>query len=277
MRGKPWTSDNTPTTIRNIPAYAGKTFINLKRNGIWEEHPRVCGENGNGDLGSLVKRGTSPRMRGKRRRGRHSSASTRNIPAYAGKTCCPAGWGYCRPEHPRVCGENALQTHTPRWGKGTSPRMRGKLRRRYPSRAGRRNIPAYAGKTVGVATNSNPDTEHPRVCGENIMKMPTDENIGGTSPRMRGKLSQYTDAMFIRRNIPAYAGKTTGCIRRRQPCPEHPRVCGENGLSVFVGGAGAGTSPRMRGKQTRATGQSHQTRNIPAYAGKTLSLPWCMP
>ena len=51
--------------------------------------------------------------------------------------------------------------------------------------------------------------------------------------------------------------------------PEHPRVCGENGLALAVGDFSGGTSPRMRGKQSWYQTTGFYIGNIPAYAGKT--------
>ena len=107
---------------------------------------------------------------------------------------------------------------------------------------------------------------------------------------MRGK-PQSTITRFSKdRNIPAYAGKTDRLATPPNIPTEHPRVCGENlGLSRYVAGI-TGTSPRMRGKQSRPVsrrsrggehprvcGENETTniptalgdRNIPAYAGKT--------
>ena len=74
------------TLIRNIPAYAGKTFALC----LWvlgfQEHPRVCGENKSQVVRRHALRGTSPRMRGKLCYRKILRRYARNIPAYAGKT-----------------------------------------------------------------------------------------------------------------------------------------------------------------------------------------------
>ena len=75
-----------------------------------------------------------------------------------------------------------------------------------------------------------------------------------------------------RRNIPAYAGKTSLPSHPGEMCPEHPRVCGENPALATLPSAAAGTSPRMRGKRGENYGLFPWHRNIPAYAGKTLAL-----
>ena len=131
----------------NIPAYAGKTHLALPC-GLprqehprvcgkttleigskieWAEHPRVCGENAAVTAGTAPTVGTSPRMRGKRKKIQTELTLGRNIPAYAGKTALPGG------RERAAC--------------GTSPRMRGK-------------------PDTPTATPIS-DAEHPRVCGEN--------------------------------------------------------------------------------------------------------------
>ena len=49
----------------------------------------------------------------------------------------------------------------------------------------------------------------------------------------------------------------------------HPRVCGENGLGLGLGGEGLGSSPRVRGKPHGGAPRSLKPRLIPACAGKT--------
>ena len=173
------------------------------------------------------------------------------------------------PEHPRVCGENQPTSDQGLPLTGTSPRMRGKRRDYRAGDQQGRNIPAYAGKTGSWGRRAGQETEHPRVCGENVGPYRHRLERPGTSPRMRGKRSPYCPMAKMRRNIPAYAGKTNTLLPAPPPCSEHPRVCGEN-----TGGAldylhGLGTSPRMRGKPPLTLCLGTRNRNIPAYAGKT--------
>ena len=127
--------------------------------------------------------------------------------------------------------------------------MRGKLYVALTRPYQKRNIPAYAGKTVAYRPFRCRLREHPRVCGENALVIPYVGLPCGTSPRMRGKPQQLLEQHSYFRNIPAYAGKTGGNDLDRQIFEEHPRVCGEN---LELAGAQAwviGTSPRMRGKR----------------------------
>ena len=147
-------------------------------------------------------------MRGKPHATRPGAQTIRNIPAYAGKTCITLWRALYGAEHPRVCGENAWPVWCPDWKRGTSPRMRGKQSHTTRVSAPPRNIPAYAGKTIGQLVNDWDTAEHPRVCGENTLAISETYTSPGTSPRMRGK--QRGERLYHpkQRNIPAYAGKT---------------------------------------------------------------------
>ena len=133
----------------------------------------------------------------------------------------------------------------------------------------KRNIPAYAGKTPKAPLCSCLATEHPRVCGENIVQNVICFYHTGTSPRMRGKRRPASAHPRPNRNIPAYAGKTLSTIFSTFSITEHPRVCGENASGDSISHSAKGTSPRMRGKPEYCFDYVFWPRNIPAYAGKT--------
>ena len=167
MRGKPDDDVIEAVQKRNIPAYAGKTFVTGKDAFFMAEHPRVCGENLIIESHKLSPSGTSPRMRGKPLLDDYSRVT-------------PV-------EHPRVCGENFIQAFLKSDISGPSPRQRGKRKPQRISSSVDRNIPAYAGKTSPKPAANSPDTEHPRVCGENFIAKISFISLAGTSPRMRGK------------------------------------------------------------------------------------------
>ena len=208
MRGKrkPWWG--SPTTVRNIPAYAGKTITPCFSPSTSTEHPRVCGENETELVVHLLVCGTSPRMRGKPYHLAINVHILRNIPAYAGKTPPQITPVCTATEHPRVCGENRVSPLRSLTGSGTSPRMRGKPDAGDCGSGAGRNIPAYAGKTHPAPTLFLLVGEHPRVCGENPWIVRQRFTQEGTSPRMRGKHGKILSVVVSDGNIPAYAGKT---------------------------------------------------------------------
>ena len=148
MRGKPAASTCWRALSGITPAYAGKTVVKHINGLRTEDHPRVCGENKSCSGLPHRRRGSPPRMRGKRRFGQYASRATRITPAYAGKTAArTARVGTCQ-DHPRVCGENAGKVNLSHVVDGSPPRMRGK-RREFETGAVRDRItPAYAGKTL---------------------------------------------------------------------------------------------------------------------------------
>ena len=109
--------------------------------------------------------------------------------------------------------------------------MRGKLAVTVRLAGVQRNIPAYAGKTKGTSGATVSGSEHPRVCGENLGCGFDSLGCYGTSPRMRGKHQRKYVKGHDFRNIPAYAGKTPTLVFPAALGEEHPRVCGENGLT----------------------------------------------
>ena len=91
--------------------------------------------------------------------------------------------------------------------------------------------------------------DHPRVCGEHFDWSLRKAAGSGSSPRMRGTLSN---------------------IRLRvQPPRDHPRVCGEHLPTASVFHPLTGSSPRMRGTPWWSTDHMARLGIIPAYAGNT--------
>ena len=192
--------------------------------------------------------GSSPRVRGKLRPPCGSGLAVGLIPACAGKTQLRGSRWAVHWAHPRVCGENVGRSLKKKATRGSSPRMRGKLRLVLDVGGPRRLIPAYAGKTVLDCDVGREIRAHPRVCGENNSGMVWTFSSSGSSPRMRGKLDRCRPARFRDGLIPAYAGKTGIAAARRFRRPAHPRVCGENLPVPRVEPVLIGSSPRMRGK-----------------------------
>ena len=232
-----------------IPAWAGKTFGDRRQDRNGGAHPRVGGENADGSCVFHGGGGSSPRGRGKQQRCGSTSAATRLIPAWAGKTrakapCASAVWA-----HPRVGGENRGATANTISDQGSSPRGRGKRRGKGRERRRRRLIPAWAGKTWtsggGVPTGV------------------------GSSPRGRGKPFGADAHHDFSRLIPAWAGKTLGLASTGRSGWAHPRVGGENWTPTFARRRAAGSSPRGRGKRPARSCTGATRRLIPAWAGKT--------
>ena len=70
----------------NTPAYAGKTILTCGKIRMKKKHPRVCGEDLCYKSIPVREPETPPRMRGRLTRKMDTKKSSRNTPAYAGKT-----------------------------------------------------------------------------------------------------------------------------------------------------------------------------------------------
>ena len=188
----------------------------------------MCEENNAPASNSIPITGSSPRVRGKRASLARVPAPIRLIPACAGKTSIAARVCRSRRAHPRVCGENSKISSIASNDRGSSPRVRGKLRDGFVESGMRWLIPACAGKTALSMTNAGQTAAHPRVCGENVSSSARIRAWKGSSPRVRGK--QYSGWGFRRGLglIPACAGKTCRPDYDGMVSRAHPRVCGEN-------------------------------------------------
>ena len=152
-------------------------------------------------------------------------------------------------DHPRVCGEKALECAVRNPGPGSPPRMRGKGEVVHHGAVVRGITPAYAGKSGRSPQKRPPSGDHPRVCGE---KAPQGQRlilILGSPPRMRGKAAKAGQARPGLGITPAYAGKSLS--------------------APFLSVSALGSPPRMRGKEPyhRSTGRGPGI--TPAYAGKS--------
>ena len=232
------------------------------------DHPRVCGEKMEARTRSVSISGSPPRMRGKETPSLVVVRGSRITPAYAGKSL-PEELEQALPkDHPRVCGEKACMQCTLQGHGGSPPRMRGKGRRNGRAFPGNGITPAYAGKSGFRRFSSGPRRDHPRVCGEkNVSKDALFLSVG-SPPRMRGKGVPTQPERTAPGITPAYAGKSPGSCRYHLELRDHPRVCGEKGLTFHQMLRPTGSPPRMRGKEGQPGRVERGTGITPAYAGK---------
>ena len=113
-----------------------------------------------------------------------------------------------------MCGENFFNECLCFLGLGSSPRVRGKLKDRLVFFPVSGLIPACAGKTAPRQSPSTMFWAHPRVCGDNVLKIVDGNAYAGSSPRVRGKQLFPLPRLFRHGLIPACAGKTDRIPRR---------------------------------------------------------------
>ena len=168
-----------------------------------------------------------------------------------------------------MCGEHCQFFAFGRLSGGSSPRVRGTL----PSTPTARNppgiIPACAGNTSSSASRLRTLRDHPRVCGEHRCAPGIGVHFAGSSPRVRGTLSDAVRIASIGGIIPACAGNTVPCQAMPWNARDHPRVCGEHDRPPGQTRHPRGSSPRVRGTLLPSQRSARKNGIIPACAGNT--------
>ena len=133
------------------PACAGKRQRGRALARLYRDHPRVCGEKPSLNLTNHYFKGSPPRVRGK--------ALVLPTPGM------PLGIT------PACAGKSGSLAYRPRAFMGSPPRVRGKdLRKRGPD-GPCRITPACAGKRRKASLSSGRYGDHPRVCGEKLVRL----------------------------------------------------------------------------------------------------------
>ena len=130
--------------------------------------------------------------------------------------------------------------------------------------------PAYAGKSHCFAVPRVDVKDHPRLCGEKMVRCFKCGNSPGSPPPMRGKVAQFYFSQIVYRITPAYAGKSLPLLSSMCISEDHPRLCGEKGSSVPGGDCFWGSPPPMRGKGELPCPVNGLNGITPAYAGKSF-------
>ena len=309
-RGTPSFANRADQKPGIIPACAGNTFfvaIHLVKN--WD-HPRMRGEHmspskppwicaGNTRTASSPSISTRdhPRMRGEHlalgvvriqvggssphaRGTRHDRSSLESvvgiIPACAGNTEVQVGGEYGFVDHPRMRGEHAGDGDRHAGLPGSSPHARGTLRVVASLIVLAGIIPACAGNTWWLQTETPPYRDHPRMRGEHGLVPRISRGSRGSSPHARGTRRLCSLPGYSRGIIPACAGNTISGTLGRQVKGDHPRMRGEHLLRSAPVLTGAGSSPHARGtRRTGRTGGRH-VGDHPRMRGEHHSLlPIC--
>ncbi len=228
MRGKVGLIVAGIAALRITPAYAGKRISIADNYCLDRDHPRLCGEKADFILSAGNCSGSPPPMRGKEDLDTDKPTRHRITPAYAGKSVIPTAAVRGVLDHPRLCGEKAVQRGDITGMSGSPPPMRGKAMGLNLQKSNKRITPAYAGKSYALPRCPPMWLDHPRLCGE-----------------------KFRADSYINRNsgiTPAYAGKSRIPITQLLDVQDHPRLCGEKfRIHSFIT-CQPGSPPPMRGK-----------------------------
>ena len=191
-----------------IPARAGFTADTTATTTAEGDHPRACGVYNRARTVSSWPVGSSPRVRGLRGTQIGLDRELRIIPARAGFTLWRAPRMTHSMDHPRACGVYLYWRDSGVCRVGSSPRVRG-----LPDGLGLFSvidgiIPARAGFTGCACPCRGGLGDHPRACG--VYPQTPQKHLAkpGSSPRVRGLLSDGLGLFMIDGIIPARAGFT---------------------------------------------------------------------
>ena len=191
-----------------IPARAGSTRRSSRTPLPARDHPRSCGEHCGANFRMWDSWGSSPLVRGAPRATSWAIEEARIIPARAGSTMFSAVSGTRKKDHPRSCGEHWSSDVSDRAAEGSSPLVRGALRREAGRSLPAGIIPARAGSTSSGSARSAATRDHPRSCGEHIATERTGKMPKGSSPLVRGARMPEFGTHDREGIIPARAGST---------------------------------------------------------------------
>ena len=148
------------------PACAGNSCRQRGSVQDFQDHPRVCGEQGNLPATFFSNAGSPPRVRGTVLFSVRRTSCYRITPACAGNSLISLPNQLATWDHPRVCGEQQTQTSSQTMGLGSPPRVRGTASSGISICPNIRITPACAGNRIFPWPIIPAPEDHPRVCGE---------------------------------------------------------------------------------------------------------------
>ena len=151
-RGRPLPRSGGRVQTRITPACAGKTSTAEKYTFFCTDHPRMRGEDEPAQDGQWYSAGSPPHARGRLLPGPLRAAARGITPACAGKTIQGGANLLSFKDHPRMRGEDAAESVTKWWRRGSPPHARGRHSMRTQGFPATGITPACAGKTCASVT-----------------------------------------------------------------------------------------------------------------------------
>ena len=130
--------------------------------------------------------GSPPRVRGTGVAQAQEELNRGITPACAGNSSKVKPWSLFSSDHPRVCGEQAPCGTMPTLPRGSPPRVRGTATANLVAAYRAGITPACAGNRTVRRSATGGTTDHPRVCGEQIIPEVITVTTAGSPPRVRG-------------------------------------------------------------------------------------------
>ena len=259
----------------SIPALAGERERMISHCGTPWVYPRACGGTAINGLGSRLRPGLSPRLRGNAIRyfgQRHKYGS---IPALAGeRSACPSS-ARQRRVYPRACGGTEKIASRSTRLLGLSPRLRGNAGNPVGRSRSRGSIPALAGERRMTECLLRIKRVYPRACGGTAFSSRLRSSSLGLSPRLRGNALLSDLALWGFGSIPALAGERPNGRAISVAIRVYPRACGGTWVRYSRRDRYRGLSPRLRGNGIADVSTAVFTGSIPALAGEH-TIPACL-
>ena len=211
----------------------------------------MCGEHRSIVGIGVACQGSSPHVRGARRPRQPGIRPNGIIPACAGSTQVRLRRRPWTEDHPRMCGEHRSGFNALFFLTGSSPHVRGARKDSPLRRCHSGIIPACAGSTLTLAVSRSRARDHPRMCGEHTSHGVLNGYTGGSSPHVRGALTQLLSNTLWTGIIPACAGSTRLTCKALWTPRDHPRMCGEHLRCVAVYAVRLGIIPACAGSTLR--------------------------
>ena len=252
---------------RFIPACAGNADerkMTLEGSPV---HPRMRGERVPFLAAMRSNTGSSPHARGTRRTLSARRSTMRFIPACAGNALVPSAWDSITAVHPRMRGERDKRAIDLIESGGSSPHARGTPIIEPISGRHIRFIPACAGNASDDPSLPSRESVHPRMRGERVAQIRSQQTAGGSSPHARGTRTLCRGRLFGWRFIPACAGNAGFRPSGPDGHAVHPRMRGERNQRCATPTTASGSSPHARGTPASSPSSSRTYRFIPACAG----------
>ena len=187
MRGKGLAGGHLLHQAGITPACAGKRATRVRGRLHCRDHPRMCGEKIELPCFSLRHQGSPPHVRGKGFRSRVCVRASGITPACAGKRTRRSPRAYLHRDHPRMCGEKSIRISPLMTTAGSPPHVRGKAWSPVADAAPLGITPACAGKREQAQARAPLNRDHPRMCGEKLLRQGESMLRLGSPPHVRGK------------------------------------------------------------------------------------------
>ena len=153
---------------------------------------------------------------------------------------------------------------------GSPPRVWGRRNAMLCLCLATRFTPTRVGKTTAVQVTLATTAVHPHACGEDCTGPAGGGLSCGSPPRVWGRPLYHAPAAWDCRFTPTRVGKTRDALLSAASFAVHPHACGEDAVADNAVAPGAGSPPRVWGRQSWPAGASRWGRFTPTRVGKTL-------